>query len=78
MWERESALAMTGMIFVSVDKWRIMVMSTGFKPMTRSVYEPCQFRRRGYGGERRRLLGRRRGRRSRIGIANQIDVLPKR
>ena len=24
---------MTGMMFVSVERWRMMVMSTGFKPM---------------------------------------------
>lgn len=33
VWERESDFAMTGMIFVRVERWRMMVMSTGFNPI---------------------------------------------
>ena len=54
VWLNESDFAIIGRMLVSVERCRIIVMSTGFIPVM-LVLEGGE----GYGGGRRRLLGRR-------------------
>jgi len=37
VWDNVSDFAMMGSRFVKVDNWRMMVMSTGFRPMLAEV-----------------------------------------
>jgi hypothetical protein len=56
VWLNESDFAIIGRMLVNVERCRIIVMSTGFKPMILVFGGEGSG---GYGGGRRRLLGRR-------------------